>query len=61
MVLEGWNGYNHYHNRLNEKLVQKIADTIVATGLAAVGYEYGLFLILSHCIKLLFFCNVVNS
>ncbi len=43
MILEGWNGYNHFHNRLTEKLVQQIADTIVSTGLAALGYEYGLF------------------
>jgi alpha-galactosidase len=44
VILEGWNGYNHFHNKLNEKLVQQIADTIVSTGLAALGYEYGLFI-----------------
>ncbi len=43
MIIEGWNGYNHFHNHLTEKLVQRIADTIVSTGLAALGYEYGLF------------------
>jgi alpha-galactosidase len=43
VIIEGWNGYNHFHNRLTEKLVQQIADAMVATGLAALGYEYGLF------------------
>jgi hypothetical protein len=28
----------------NEKVIQQTADAIVATGLAALGYEYGLFI-----------------
>jgi hypothetical protein len=41
-VIIGWNSWNHFHCNLNEKLIQQTADAIVATGLAAVGYEYGL-------------------
>ncbi|CAF3937230.1 unnamed protein product, partial [Rotaria sp. Silwood1] len=36
----GWNSWNHFHCNINEKLIQQTADAIVATGLAAVGYEY---------------------
>jgi len=39
----GWNSWNHFHCNINEKLIQQTADAIVATGLAAAGYQYGLF------------------
>ncbi|CAF1411784.1 unnamed protein product [Adineta steineri] len=36
----GWNSWNHFGCNINEKLIQQTADAIVATGLAAAGYEY---------------------
>ncbi|CAF1427835.1 unnamed protein product, partial [Rotaria sordida] len=36
----GWNSWNHFGCNINEKLIQQTADVIVATGLAAAGYEY---------------------
>ncbi len=41
--IEGWNSWNHFHCNINETVVRQTADTIVATGLAAAGYQYGLF------------------
>lgn len=38
----GWNSWNHFHCNISEKLIQQTADAIVSSGLAAVGYEYGL-------------------
>ncbi len=43
-IIEGWNSWNHFGCRINETVVRQTADTIVATGLAAAGYQYGLFL-----------------
>lgn len=37
----GWNSWNHFACNINEKLIQQTADIIVASGLAAAGYEYG--------------------
>ena len=42
---QGWNSWNHFSCNINEKLIQQTADIIVATGLAAAGYEYG---VISH-------------
>jgi hypothetical protein len=39
----GWNDWNHYHRNISEKIIQHAADAIVSTGLAAAGYEYGVF------------------
>jgi len=36
-----WHSWNHYHCSINETVVRQTADTIVATGLAAAGYQYG--------------------
>ncbi|CAF1074246.1 unnamed protein product [Rotaria sordida] len=36
----GWNSWNYFHCNISEKLIQQTADAIVATGLAAAGYEY---------------------
>ncbi len=41
--IEGWNSWNHFHCNISETVVRQTADTIVATGLAAAGYQYGLF------------------
>ncbi len=40
--IEGWNSWNHFGCNVDEKLIKQVADTIIATGLAAAGYEYGL-------------------
>ncbi len=40
--IEGWNAWNHFQCHINETIVRETADAIVATGLAAVGYQYGL-------------------
>jgi hypothetical protein len=46
-TIEGWNSWNHFGCRINETIVRQIADAIVATGLAAAGYQYGM--LLSSC------------
>jgi alpha-galactosidase len=44
IFLLGWNSWNHFGCNINEKLIQQTADVIVSTGLAAAGYQYGLFI-----------------
>jgi hypothetical protein len=41
--IKGWNSWNHFGCNVDEKLIKQVADTFVASGLAAAGYEYGLF------------------
>ncbi len=36
----GWNSWNHFGCGINEALIKKTADQLVATGLAAKGYKY---------------------
>ncbi|MCB9256854.1 MAG: glycoside hydrolase family 27 protein [Chitinophagales bacterium] len=36
----GWNSWNHFHCDVNETLIKEIADAMLATGMASVGYEY---------------------
>lgn len=36
----GWNSWNHYHCNVNEDVVKKTADAIVASGLDKYGYVY---------------------
>ncbi len=43
-TIEGWNSWNHFSCRINETVVRQTADALVATGLAAAGYQYGMFL-----------------
>lgn len=42
----GWNSWNTYGEKINEKLIFEMADALVATGLAAKGYEY---LVIDDC------------
>ncbi len=42
--IKGWNSWNHFGCSINETIVRKTVDAIIATGLAAAGYEYGMFL-----------------
>jgi hypothetical protein len=41
---KGWNSWNHFHCGINETIVRQTADAMVATGLAAAGYQYGVSL-----------------
>jgi hypothetical protein len=43
ITIEGWNAWNHFGCHINESVVRQTADAIVATGLAAAGYQYGWF------------------
>ncbi|KAL6194604.1 hypothetical protein ACLB2K_035686 [Fragaria x ananassa] len=36
----GWNSWNHFNCHIEEKLIKETADSMVSTGLAALGYEY---------------------
>ncbi len=42
--IKGWNSWNHFGCSINETIVRKTVDAIIATGLAAAGYQYGKFL-----------------
>ncbi len=42
--VEGWNSWNHFVCHINETVVRQAADAMIATGLAAAGYQYGTFL-----------------
>ncbi len=59
-LVTGWNSWNHYQCHINEKLIQQTADIIVATGLAAAGYEYSLFFDAFFIISLIYFGFLVN-
>ena len=55
-LIIGWNSWNAYQCQPTETLIQLTADIIVVTGLAAAGYEYGLFFywILYHVFRFLY-------
>ncbi|KAG0543073.1 hypothetical protein BDA96_02G158000 [Sorghum bicolor] len=36
----GWNSWNHFACNINEQTIRQIADAMVDTGLAKLGYEY---------------------
>ncbi|PUZ69921.1 hypothetical protein GQ55_2G166800 [Panicum hallii var. hallii] len=36
----GWNGWNHFTCNINEQTIRQVADAMVGTGLAKLGYEY---------------------
>lgn len=36
----GWNSWNHFNCKIEEKLIRETADAMVSTGLAARGYKY---------------------
>jgi hypothetical protein len=42
--IEGWSSWNHFFCNINEMIVRQTADAMVATGLTAAGYQYGMFL-----------------
>lgn len=41
--ISGWNSWYNFWCHYDEKRIQQTVDIIVASGLAAAGYEYGLF------------------
>jgi hypothetical protein len=43
VFIQGWSSWNHFGYNINEKLIQETADSFIATGLAAAGYEYRMF------------------
>jgi alpha-galactosidase len=43
IFIEGWNSWNRFQCSINEKIVRQSVDAIVASGLPAVGYQYGMF------------------
>lgn len=36
----GWNSWNHFNCKIDEKTIKETADALVATGLVKLGYEY---------------------
>ncbi|KAL6643363.1 hypothetical protein ACP70R_019028 [Stipagrostis hirtigluma subsp. patula] len=36
----GWNSWNHFHRNINEEIIRQIADAMVDSGLAKLGYQY---------------------
>jgi alpha-galactosidase len=56
----GWNSWYAYQCQPTETVIQLTTDIIVATGLAAVGYQYGLDLVffIRFCIIVFLFCIV---
>ncbi|KAG2642531.1 hypothetical protein PVAP13_2KG091100 [Panicum virgatum] len=36
----GWNSWNHFTCNINEQTIRQVADAMVDTGLAKLGYEY---------------------
>ena len=38
----GWNSWNKFQCNINEKIVRQSVDAIVALGLPAFGYQYGM-------------------
>jgi alpha-galactosidase len=36
----GWNSWNHFACDINEDVIKQTAETLIATGLAAKGYNY---------------------
>ncbi|XP_019055425.1 PREDICTED: alpha-galactosidase 1 [Nelumbo nucifera] len=36
----GWNSWNHFNCKIDEKIIRETADALVSTGLAKLGYKY---------------------
>jgi hypothetical protein len=51
LFIEGWNSWNNIHRNINETIVRQTADAIVGTGLAAAGYQYGMYSVLFYAYK----------
>ncbi|XP_068640209.1 alpha-galactosidase 1-like [Aristolochia californica] len=42
----GWNSWNHFSCKIDEKMIRETADALVSTGLAKIGYHY---VNIDHC------------
>ncbi len=42
LFIEGWNSWYNFQHNISETVVREVADAMVATGLAAAGYQYGM-------------------
>ncbi|HZT73085.1 MAG TPA: glycoside hydrolase family 27 protein [Terriglobales bacterium] len=36
----GWNSWNHFAHRVNDRVIREAADAMVASGMRAAGYQY---------------------
>lgn len=36
----GWNSWNHFRDKINERVIKRMADAMIESGLANAGYEY---------------------
>ena len=36
----GWNSWNHFAHRVNDRVIREAADAMVASGMKAAGYQY---------------------
>ena len=43
LLFQGWNSWNYFNLNISETLVQRTTDALIATGLAKLGYNYGVF------------------
>ncbi len=41
-IIEGWNSWYGFRCSINETVFRQTADALIATGLAAAGYQYGM-------------------
>jgi fumarate reductase subunit D len=48
LLIEGWNSWYNVHHNITEMVVRQVADAMVSTGLAAAGYEYGIYFVVLH-------------
>ncbi len=51
LFIQVWNSWYNAHHNINETIVRQTADAIVATGLAAAGYQYGMYFSLFYTYK----------
>ena len=59
--VEGWNSWYGFRCVYNETVIRQTADAIVASGLAAAGYEYGLFFLFDFVHAIYYFCMIMYS
>jgi alpha-galactosidase len=48
----GWNSWNHFACKIDEKLIKQTADLLISTGLADKGYK---FVNLDDCWQVIYF------
>lgn len=53
LSVAGWNSWYNVHHNISETVVRQVTDAMVASGLAAAGYEYGIYLLICRRNKLI--------